>query len=389
MKISGRFISLLFAFGLMPLATGGQEHRKASPNGYAIQITYQNNKSIFAPMYGADFKGRTSFTLAPWSIIKRAAKDSEQVSLVDIATEPDGSEWKITVSVKFGEFYDQGTKLIGTYRVPEGARVTIEAMTEYGVEPFAVSVVKVIAVASVQPEAVNKTDSLAVLNISATALPEPFHVELKNNSQQAVKALEINTYRGQTMLFLHWPQGTWERPLIEAGGIYHAQVTSAGRNQTVTSEYVPDQSLIIEISTVVFVDGSYEGRPYLAAVQRGETMGSKIQLTRVLRLLEAAIGNPEKEWGHILRQLKDDAASLSEEVSPASVDNLKRSFPTLNDAEKQNLTNFVKVGLHRVKIDLLTEISGFEKSASLPAISAVQAWLLKTEAKYKRWHAGI
>lgn len=388
MRINSRFIYSLLALWLTPLAHGAQQQRESLPNGYAIQIIQQNNVSTLMPMYGADFKGGTSFTLAPWNIIKPAAKESEQVSLVNVAAELDGSEWKITVSVKFGEFYDQGTKFIRTYRVREGERVNIKEMREHGVEPFEVSIVKVIATASVQPEFINKTDSIAVLNVSAAVLPEPFHVELKNNSHQAVKALEINTYKGRTMLFLQWPQGKWDRPLIEAGGIYRAQVTSEGRSKTVTSEYVPDQSTIIEISTVVFADGSYEGRPYLAALQRGEALGSQTQLTRVLRLIEAALGSQE-ESAQVLGRLKDEALSLSEAVGPAAVENLKQSFPALSDAERLNLTKFVKAGLHLVKVDLLTEINGFVQSTSRPETSSLQAWLLKTEAKYKKWHAGI
>jgi hypothetical protein len=82
-----------------------------------------------------------------------------------------------------------------------------------------------------------------------------------------VLALELNTYSGEQMLFLRWPQGTWEHPLIEPGGTHEEDLWSAGAASD-SYGYVPEQSTSIEVNTVVFTDGTYEGKPYLAAVTK-------------------------------------------------------------------------------------------------------------------------
>lgn len=379
------FVLLILALMLPPLAYA-QQYAGLTPNGYSIQITYDDGYSSFTPMYGMEFKGRTSFTLAPRNIIKRAVKDSEQVSLVSIATKLDGSDWEVRVSVTFGDFYDQGSKPIATYRVAEGEKVRVKEMAAYGARPFEVSIVKVVSVPPIQPEVINQTNSISVLNVLATTLPDPFQLELKNNSEKSIRALEIATRKRKSTLSIQWPQAkSWDRSLIEAGGTYKLVVASAGRNQTVNSEYVPDQTTIIEISTVVFADGSYEGKPYLAATKRGEDVGSKQQLERVLHLLEAALESTEVAPKQTLLNLRQDAALLSEEIDIVWLKKLQQNFPTLNDNERNNLPNFVKYGLHQVKKDFLKELGDYEKTEKLADRSSERDWLMKAEVKYRKW----
>jgi hypothetical protein len=172
-----------------------------------------------------------------------------------------------------GEFYDKGQQDVATYLVREGEKVTVKKMEQFGVRPFEVAVVRVNAAAAAQPEVRNRTESIVVTKVEATLIPTPYRISLRNLSHKSVLALELNTYSGEQMLFLKWPQGTWEHPLIEPGGTHEEDLWSAGRGQATSYGYVPEQSTSIEVSTVVFTDGTYEGKPYLAAVTKAQTVG--------------------------------------------------------------------------------------------------------------------
>jgi hypothetical protein len=387
------FLRLLLAltslYTMFICASDAQAQERLPLNGYAIEITYKDGKSSHSPMFGQELRGNTGFTLSPWNIIKRANKDSEQVSMVLVAAAFDGGAWRIKVSVRKGEFYDKGEQEVATYSVRENEKATVKEMEQFGVEPFDVSVVRVNQAAANQPEIRNKTKSIEVMRVEATTVPSPYRLSLRNLSDKPVLALEVNSYSGDQMLFLTWPQGTWDSPLIEPGGACEVGMTSQGRGEATTYGYVPEQSTSIEINTVVFEDGSYEGAPYLAAVTRGQMMGSKAQLGRILPLLQAALESTDGARVSALLDVKERVLAISEEVETARLKELEGQFPNLNVNEKENLPNFIKFGLHYVKTTLVKEIDAFEKGGRQINGSLVREWLVKTKERYEKWLSAL
>jgi hypothetical protein len=217
-------------------------------------------------MFGQGMKGKTDFTLPPWGVLKRAAQDSDQVTMILIAAAFDGEFWKIRVSVRKGEFYDKGEQEVATYSAREDERVTVKELEPLGVTPFDLAVVRAHQIVADPPEVRNKTKSIEVINIERVTVPNPYKLTLRNASEKPVVALEVNTYRGDRMLYLSWPMSAWDHPLIEPGGSYQVLATSDGKEKSTPYGYAPELSTSIEINTVVFGDGTYEGSPYLASL---------------------------------------------------------------------------------------------------------------------------
>ena len=103
MRVAFMLIAL-FAITLPIIAFQSPETLLVS--GFAIQITNQRGQSFHLLL--AKPKNQGSFTLPPGEIVKRADKDSEQVSEVYITAYSEGNAWKVKVSVVKGEFYDKG-----------------------------------------------------------------------------------------------------------------------------------------------------------------------------------------------------------------------------------------------------------------------------------------
>jgi hypothetical protein len=204
-----------------------------------------------------------------------------------------------------------------------------------------------------------------------------------------VLALELNTYSGEQMLLLKWPQGTWEHPLIEPGGTHEEDLWSAGRGQATSYGYVPEQSTSIEVSTVVFTDGTYEGKPYLAAVTKAQTAGSKTQLKRVLQLLQSVQESSAGFDESPLPGLKKSVSLLSEDFEPNQLKQLQDEFPTLDEVLCKNLANFMRAGLHTVKATLLKEITTLEKTGQPRRSVLIEKWISKTQDKYERWFSAL
>jgi len=386
MRVASMLIAL---FASIPPIIAFQNRETLPVSGFAIQITRQGGHSFHLLLAKAESKNQGSFTLPPGEIVKRADKDSEQVSEVLITASFEGNAWKIKVSVVKGEFYDKGQQDLATYLVREGEKVTVKEMEQFGVRPFDVAVVRVNDAAASQPEVRNRTESIVVTKVEATLVPTPYRISLRNLSHKSVLALELNTYSGEQMLFLKWPQGTWEHPLIEPGGTHEEDLWSAGRGQATSYGYVPEQSTSIEVSTVVFTDGTYEGEPYLAAVTKAQTVGSKTQLRRVLQLPQSVKESTAGFDENPLTGLKKSVSLLSEDFEPNQLKELQAEFPTLDEVLCKNLANFMRAGLHSVKAMLLKEIETFEKKDQPQSSILINEWISKTQEKYERWLSAL
>jgi hypothetical protein len=385
-------LALIASYTMFISAYNFQTKERLPLNGYAIQITYKDGKDgSFTHSYltGQELKGKTSFTLPPWRIIKRADKDSEQVSMVLVAVAFEGAAWKIKVSVRKGEFYDKGDQEVATYSAHENERVTIKEIEQLGVEPFDVSIVKVIQNDANRPAIRNNTKSIEVTNFEATSVPAPYRISLRNLSNKPVLALEVNSYTEGKKQLMIWPQGAWDRPLIEPGGGYEVGISSEAPGRMTDYGYEPAQTSSIEVTTVVFEDGTYEGNPFLAAGIRGNMMGCKVQLGHALPLLKTALEATEGGRVGALLDMKERALALSEEVDASRLKELQDQFPSLDVNEKNILSNYIKWGMHHVKATLIKEIDSFEKGGQQTNSNQIREWLGKTKERYEKWLSAL
>jgi hypothetical protein len=389
MTFLGPALALIASYTMFLCAYNYQTKESLPLNGYAIQITYKDELFQHSFLTGQELKGSTNFTLSPRRIIKRANKDSEQVSMVLVAVAFEGAAWKVKVSVRKGEFYDKGDQEVATYSAHENERVTIKEIERLGVEPFDVSIVKVIQKEANLPAIRNKTKSIEVMNLEASSVPTPYRISLRSLSDKPVLALEVNSYIGDKKQFLVWPQGAWDRPLIEPGGVYEVKISSEARGRVTEYGYEPAQTTSIEVATVVFEDGTYEGSPFLAAGIRGQMMGCKVQLGHVLPLLKTALEATDGDQADALRDVKESVLDLSEEVDTPRLKELQDQFTGLNAGEKNILSNYIKWGLHHVKATLVKEIDAFEERGQQTNSSQIREWLGKTKEKYEKWLSAI
>lgn len=388
MKMLAAIITLFLALSFCSYSAVCQTQEEDSLNGYALHVTYHDFTIFFVPMYGPKHEGGGGFTTLKSLVNKRVAKDSERVSYIDVVTILQGDLWRVTVSVKFGEYFDQGKKQIATYQIREGEKVKIKELAQYGIEPLDVSVIKIERALAVQPAVINRTSSIVVVKVKAGALPLPYRLVLKNTSDKDVDALEIVTSNGRGESSLKWPEGTWDRPLIKAGQDYKIEMPSEKEYKSLpASAYLAEQLPIIEINTVVFTDGTYEGKPNLAVWQRAAALGNKLQLDRVLLLIQNALDTVDADSA--LEQFKDAVSSLDEIAKPESIEEFKSQFPNLSEDQKTTVLNIMRRKLHDIKFGLNQGIADFERESRQTVSSSFKDWLEKRKEMYERWRSKL
>jgi hypothetical protein len=362
-------------------AQAAQSSEKFS--GYAIRFQVRDDLAAFTPIPGSQVK--IGFTVPPLMAGGPTPRYSTLISMINLSAERRGDEWDLSVSVTLPK---GDCQVLAVGRLKEAEKLKVEKFVDYDLRPSEVSIVKIDPVPAIEPQIVNLTSSIEVSSIKATVIPVAFSLVLKNNSNKRVKALEINAYTGTSMRYLVWPQGSEDQVLIEPGGSYKTFMPSDTSYKLVApDEYEPSQPDRLEIATVVFIDGSYEGNPSLGRKLAAKAIGARVQLDRVLPLIASAIDSAGADTAAVLANFKESVWSLGVSVQPAYADQLKMQFPTLEERELNELSGSIGWGLGEVRSRILIDLNKFSKEAAKDPAASVRGWLTKEREKCETWQS--
>jgi len=373
-------------------AAPSQQPRTESPTtNLALEVTCYKDRPpsyLSVPKHGSKPGGAwyTLFRRVPsWE----PPAGSLPVRAVNILAHLEGDSVRIAVSVFLGVRLHEKEEAVTTRLVHENGKVIISELTQFGVEPFEIKVVRVAHSLATHPQVTSQAGSIAVVGIEAkdSTLPS-YKVSLQNLSSQNVIALGVEVLVNGQKRLSSMPHEKEGQPLIMAGAVYELSAFGA-RDALLTSEgYRPDspQGQEIVISVAVFEDNSYEGDAETAARFRALMIGRKIQIARLLPLIQTASDSTELNVSAALNRLKAQVSSLSNDVEMSVADQLLKDFPTLSPSVKERLKPGIEVALHGVKTGLLKDIQEFEKlgSQSLDA-QAFQTWLRVKKERYEKW----
>jgi hypothetical protein len=365
----------------------GQQSERTPPRPEYVIEFHTTDGCLFAPIAGPANRGSLLYALRRPGNYLPDSSGRPILSKIAVHAEQTGELWSVKVAIGAGEFYDAGDQQIAAFTLRTNERADVGEAARFGLGPFRVGVVKVLSQDASKPRITFKTQSISVEKLEVNALPEPYHLFLKNNSDKDVLAIQYNTYKDQQFLHLNWLELPQPRPLIKAGDVYRFEVLSQDRTCADPDGYRPVQSNRIEIATVVFVDGSYEGDAGLAALVRGNALGNKKDLERVVATLSnlGADGTPGPEL--LIFHLKYLSEELDEVADPALVDALQNGLPPMGQNSVTALTNFIRSGQHEIKTSLLRDAQQLEAMNKTQKPEAVREWCAHTIEKYKQWLA--
>jgi hypothetical protein len=372
-------------------APGQEKRARPAPTGLALEITFYQGK---APAYQAVPSPEAKPTGAWYAMFGRVLSwqppvDALPVKAVNILPRLEGDTVRIAVSVHLGVKFFEKEEMVATYDVRENEAVSTTELTRFGVVPFDIKLVRVKPVAVEPLPVLNGTTSLSVTGVEVVRSTLPsYKVTVQNLSDKAVAALGAEVHVNGRRQISSMRQGEDGARLMGAGATYKFYVAGANSAQMTQGAYAPEQppNQEIHITMVVFDDGSYEGDPETAASFRGFQAGRKVQVERLVALLQKAWDAPAADDAATLEQLKTQAASLGTNADRAALDALQRDFPALRQHLRMNL----EVAESGVKTDFLKEIERFEKSGAQAADGkAFRAWLGEKKARYEKWLSNL
>jgi hypothetical protein len=375
---------LLVTLVLLPASAAAQTPQTSEKfSGYAIRFQIRDDLNSFYPIPGSGIN--VGFTV---STVQSADTPSRTlVSMINLSAERRDDQWDLSVSVTLpkGE-----RKVLAAGRVSAGQKINVEKFRDYDLRASEVTIVKIDPVSAIEPEIINRTSSIEVSSIKVTVIPMRFQLVLRNNSDRPVRGLELNTYKGVNQHSLAWPEGNVDRFLIPPGETHKFDLPSAaGYKLVAPDEYEPSQTDRVEIATVVFADGSYEGKPHLARLIAAKSIGATVQLDRVLPLIATALDSTGVDKAELVTNLKEAVSALDVGVQPAYADQLRMQFSTLDEDELKGYYGSIVLGLEQVKGGMLGDLNKFTKDLEKDPNASVRGWLAKEQERYEKWRAQL
>ena len=351
-------LAIVFTLSIFQYHNAQSQPARSTATGLAVEVTYFEGR---APAYEQVRRTKLPRGEGSWFGLFGRVKEwqlpagTEPVSAVRVVPFLDGETVKVTISVLRGAKFLDLEDIVGTYTVRENEGLAVDALRDFGVEPFKLKLIRVTPQTPEVPTVLNQTKSLEVVGIELISGTFPrYKLTLHNLSEKNISAIRINIMRGGKLSLSGMPQGDHGEPLVKAGGLKElnemlvtdAEVTAAGY-----SPASPRGQQVV-ITTLVFEDGSYEGDSAPAATHRGFVIGNKTELKRIVALLEDALASSLS-----IENVRTQLSKLSYDFDQSDVSVLANEFPGI---ERDKLQTPIEAAIHLLRKDVLDHLDGFQ-----------------------------
>jgi hypothetical protein len=374
------------AFAQSPIGTG--HSLTPPPTNLAVEVyffpkeppAYMTVAPEKAPAIGQTF-GR--FGHVPGWI---PSAEFPTIRVVDVRPLLSGGVVRVTVAVLFGKTYEY-EKRVGVYTIREGERVRVQELSTFGVEPFELALVRVEPVPSNLPQFASKAKSVELVTIQPNlSTLASNRLVLRNISTKNIRALTVRSLQGDRLLLSGGREGKEGGPLIPAGGVGEITWRATTRAAATPGGYkpvtLPNQT--IEIAMAMFEDGSYEGDPDSAFIFKGALKGSRIQIGKIVELLQETLQSGQSDPATVLKSLLDQLEAPNNEADQADVQELIKEFPA-SAKKPEEIRELIKVEMRLTRKDLLDEIRHFQSQNPALGANTVRTWLTMTKQRYEAW----
>jgi hypothetical protein len=275
---------------------------------------------------------------------------------------------------------------LATYHLRPDQSVTVREVTTYGFQPFVLKLIRieikmpvVIPPLAALPEIENRLKSIEVIGLEKGASADQNLLSLRNNGTKNVIALEIIMPTGGTRA----ERGTSNKPLIAAGATYKIEISAQTRGRITDGVFEPDpvqpQGVL---SAALFDDGTYEGDYVSAATMDARLQGRKLQLERVVALLEKALRPESQEAVTTFEDVKEAIYSLDVDGDAATVEAVSKHYPPL-DNRLEYVAQGVKTEMAACKYDLIGKLKAYEEDRHSAGIEDLRVWLQRTKEYFE------
>ncbi|HUL74698.1 MAG TPA: hypothetical protein VLT86_16425 [Vicinamibacterales bacterium] len=301
------------------------------------------------------------------------------VSAINFVCERTNEGVNVAVSVFRGSPH-QREDPVKTVLVTARAPVVVDDLRSLGVQPVTLTLANLeipqlaipdLAVASPQIE----------MHATVSAVPTArYTIVLRNHAAKAVRAIAIETTRAGRLSMSARRAGHLGEMFIKAGGVQALEISipagAPGPTGAVTLA-APDR---IDIVTVIWEDGTYDGDVGPAIDSLTSDYGDRLQLSRVLGAFQRA---RSAETLATVSDLRSVLADLSIEVTDDMVADARSHVPNATAVSPSHTASILRSSLAAIRKTALDDLTAFDDAPA--GAGTLQSWLNTTIDQYLRW----
>jgi hypothetical protein len=373
--------AIAITLSLFELTSSQSQQSRSTATGFAVEVTFFEGKP---PAYEAVRRTKLPRGEGSWFGLFGRIKEwslppgAQPVFAVRVVPYLDGETVKVDISVLRGEKFLDSEDIVGTYTVGENEALAIDSLRDFGVEPFKLKLIRVAPQTPDVPAILNKTKSLEVVGTELSEATFPrCKLTFHNLTEKNISAIWINTMSDGKLSLSGMLQGHDGAPLVKGASLKELNEMLITRAEATAAGYSPasPRGQQIVIATLIFEDGSYEGETEPAATFRGNAIGSKIELKRVVALLEDAL-----EGSTSIENLRTKLSNLSYDFDESDVSMLANAFPEI---EHNKLQTSVEASMHWLRRDVFDHLGRFQPG---PGSSGdFRVYLQTMKDRYASW----
>ena len=261
------------------------------------------------------------------------------VAAVKITAKEQDGFIRVRVTVLRGKNHESEDFVVSHTLWPD-KKTVVQELAELGVEPFEIQLVLAPATVPEPPVIVNTTKSLEVGVEPVQSTLPAFAARIVNNSAKPVASFTYFTSVDGKKRMSAQPSNEAGGALIRPGESFERIFRYPMKTSAVSTGEVPPalSNVVLNVTAVVFTDGSYEGDQFAAANYLAVNAGEKALLRRLLDLVQSReFTNSEPEVVGAIRSVSVEAVTTE----------FTQRFPTLAPEQKPQLLDAVDVGRSR------------------------------------------
>jgi len=303
-----------------------------TPGGLVVEVMYYKGRPLAYQAVGS----WSWFSAFPRSEGWKAGANEIPIRAVKITLRQEDGVVKARVTLLRGRNFDKEDFVTDTSVLP-GQKTIVRELLNVGIEPFEMQLVRAPATVADLPTVANKTKSLQVtVEPNQSTIPS-FVGRFLNNSAKPVASFSFFTSVDGRRAVMGAPMSRTGLVLIQPGETYQQTFRYSTTLSPVSTGEVPPvvSNLVLNITSVVFTDGSYEGDSYPVATFLAGKLGEKAQLRAFLDRVRAG--------GSISSESDVEAAISAVNLDGLAAEIIKK-FPDLTAAEKVQVRNVIGLG---------------------------------------------
>lgn len=370
MKQSGIAIWIfVLVFTTAGWAFAQSDQRATAAQNYAVEVTYYKGRQLAYLRIGQGAWYGLFQRIDEWKL-----KTGElPINAVRILTRDEGGVVKARVSVLRGPHLEV-EDFVAEHALSDKASI-IADLTNFGVVPFELKLVRAPSTVAELPSIVNGTRSLLV-SAEAVEAPLPsFTAKILNTSTKRVAGFGYRTLIDGVTKISGIQQRRDGLNLFGPGVTYLITLPYPVTQTVESTGEVPQArtGLQFELAAVMFEDGTFEGDSRPAGMFRAYKVGEKIQLSRILNLLQSpAATSPEA--------LAAKVNELKAQITIADVTPMAALFPGFTEANMQAVRASAESSASAVQKEFKAAFGG---GTTDPAAFAESVKAATT--KYEKW----